>query len=232
MGYITQMLKTYLKEAQGHTLFSGESPFRVHLSAGADESRVAILAGPNASGKSLLVRLLASRLNQDKVEPVQVSMRYRTSAGIHRAFMFGSDEDQSTGATSLYAVTGALACSRGRGSPHWLMLDEPDIGLAEEYAEALGCYFAEYANALPEKAHGFVLVTHSRRMVAAFANALALRPHFMHLERPASLDEWLAAPGSRTVEELLGLEQLGNQRFSAVERIIRKAHQKKRGASA
>lgn len=216
-------MKSYLEGALNSRLFTGESPFRGFLAEGAPDSRVAIITGPNASGKSLMVRMLAATLNEEKVEPLQVSMRYRTMGGIHRAFMFGNDEDQSTGATSLYAVQGALRTSRGREAQHWVMLDEPDIGLAEEYAAALGAHLAEFANDLPKAAKGFVLVTHSRALVRGFTAAMTAAPHFVHLEKEMSLDGWLASSSQRTIEELLALDDLGNKRHSALEAILRKA---------
>lgn len=216
-------MKTYLEGALASRLFTGESPFRGYLTRGAEDSRVAVITGPNASGKSLMVRMLAATLNEEKVEPLQVSMRYRTMGGIHRAFMFGSDEDQSTGATSLYAVQGALRTSRERTAQHWVMLDEPDIGLAEEYAAALGAHLASYANDLPEKAKGFVLVTHSRALVRSFVDAMECRPHFVHLESDKSLSDWLATSEQRSIEELLALDALGNTRWSALEAVLKKA---------
>jgi len=216
-------MKSYLNGALDSRLFTGDSPFRGYLSEGADDSRVSIVTGPNASGKSLMVRMVAATLNEEQVEPLQVSMRYRTMGGIHRAFMFGSDEDQSTGATSLYAVQGALRTSRQREKAHWVMLDEPDVGLAEEYAVALGTYLAAYANEMPEHAKGMMLVTHSRALVSGFVQALQKAPHFVHLETPMTLPEWLEQPAQRTVDELLALDDLGAKRWSAIEAILKKA---------
>lgn len=221
-------MKTYLKDAVASRLMSGDGPFRAFLSEGAPETRVAVVTGPNASGKSLFVRVLAATLNEEKVEPLQVSMRYRTSSGMHRAFMFGNDEDQSTGATSLYAIMGGLKASRTRERAHWLLLDEPDIGLAEEYATSLGLYLAEYANALPELAKGFVLVSHSRALIRAFMGAMVQKPHFVHLEQERTLEEWLAPPVPRSVEDLLALDEIGHQRWQAVESLLRDARKKQR----
>lgn len=211
------------EDALASRYFSDGGPFQGTFSPGASDSRVVVLTGPNASGKSLLIRLLASWLNDDKVEPIQVSMKYRTEGGIHRAFMFGSDADQSTGATSVYAVQGALNTSNNREKPHWVMLDEPDIGLAEEYAEAMGTYVASYGNAVPAMSRGLVLVSHSRALVRGLVANLAVKPHFVHLGPPQTLESWLDAPTKRSVEDLMQLEQLGTDRFRAVEAIIRAA---------
>lgn len=213
----------YLKDAMNSRLFQDGQPFKGSLAPGAADSRVVIVAGPNASGKSLLVRLLASWLNDDKVEPIQVSMRYRTAAGMQRVFMYGSDEDQSTGATSLHAVQGALRTSRGRTADHWIMLDEPDVGLSDDYAAAMGAYLAQYGNDLPEKARGFLVVTHSRSLVAGLLGDLDRSPHFIHLGAPQSLEDWLNNPRApRTVEDLLDLERLGTERWRQVEDRLKK----------
>lgn len=216
-------MQKYLSDAMDSQLFTDGQPFKGSLALGAEDSRVAIVAGPNASGKSLLVRLLAAWLTTDKIEPLQVSMRYRTMAGMHRVFMFGSDEDQSTGATSLHAVLGATRASRDREDKHWVMLDEPDVGLSADYAAAMGEYLAQYGNDQPERSKGLLVVTHSQPLVMSLLQNLKLRPHFIHLGEPQSVEEWLHHPcSSRTVDELLNLDKLGHDRWRQVEAQLKK----------
>jgi hypothetical protein len=217
-------MKIYLTEAlESSRFFTGDSPFRGYLDAGDDASRVALVTGPNASGKSFLVKLMASWLHheEEQVEPIQVSMRYRTEGGVARAFMFGSDADQSTGATSLQAIQGALRTSRGRDKPHWVLLDEPDIGLSEDYAAALGEYLTQYANDLPKLCLGFMLITHSRKLAESFLHCSQVRPHFVHLEERLSRDAWLANRKNRSVAELLSLDKTGTERWRKVEDLIK-----------
>ncbi len=202
-----------------------DAPLSLTFSPGDPESGVFILVGDNASGKSLMVRVLASRLNADKVEPLQVSMRYRTASGMHRVFMFGSDEDESTGAVSMHAVKGGLRTCQERLEPSWVMLDEPDIGLAEGYCLALGEYLARFGNDLDgsgKKALG--LVTHSKPLIQGLVRHLKVRPHFLVAgERHAglSLEQWLADTSPRSLDELLQLNEKGHATWQAIHRILK-----------
>ncbi len=206
------------------TATTSDAPVRVSWTPGSPDSGVFILVGDNASGKSLLMRILASWLNDDKVEPLQVSMRYRTEAGLHRAFMFGSESDRSTGAVSLHAVMGGLRTCRGRSTPSWLLLDEPDIGLAEGYSQALGQHLAEFGNELDgQGTRALGLVTHSKALVRSLTERLKHPPHVLvtgEHHAGMTLEQWLQDQRSRTLEELLSLENRGFETWRKVQKIL------------
>lgn len=207
-----ELLKTIF---EGTTVFgepgNPDTPLHAQVTPGAGKGKVAIVVGSNASGKSLAVRLIGSWLNGEKpkVEPLQVSMRYRTMMGMHKAFMYGpfGDEQDSTGAVSMGAIEGGLMTARGRETPCWLLLDEPDVGLSEDFTYALGEHLARSANeGLGAKCGGLVVVTHSRELVNGMVENLAAAPHFVHVDdNPQTLTEWLAGRRRRSVEELLAL---------------------------
>jgi energy-coupling factor transporter ATP-binding protein EcfA2 len=208
--------------------FNGQdAPLKAHLTEGDPASTVLLIAGSNASGKSFGVKVLAAWLDQEspKVEALQVSMKYRTMAGIHRCFMYGpqGDEIGSTGSVSLIGVEGGLRTARGRDTPCWLMLDEPDTGLSEEFTPAMGEYLARAANeGLGSCCHALVVVSHSRALMQEMAATLAVRPHFVHVdEQPCTLADWLAAPRRRSVEELLALPETSIARYRALNKVLK-----------
>jgi hypothetical protein len=208
--------------------FSGEgAPLKAHLTEGDPASKVLLIAGANASGKSFGITVLASCLSGDKpkVEPLQVSMKYRTKEGMHRCFMFGplGDQQDSTGSISLGAVRGGLTTAKGRDRPCWLMLDEPDTGLSEEFTPAMGEYLAIAANeGLGEHCQALVVVSHSRALMKEMADTLTLRPHFVHVdEHPLKLEEWLTSARRRTVAELESLPATSTARFRAINKILK-----------
>jgi hypothetical protein len=190
---------------------------------------VTLVAGDNASGKSLLIRVLASWLNDKKVEPIQVSMRYRTASGMHRAFMFGDEQEDSTGNVSLRAIRGALGTAEKRESPCWVLLDEPDTGLSEGYAEAFGTWLSAFGNRLPlNQCRGLVIVTHSRALLSGLVNNLELVPHFVCFDQPAmSLQDWLKPKPPRTVEELLALPERSVATFRKIAKLENKIQAEK-----
>lgn len=211
--------------AENRLTANAGGPLHVSLTKGAPESRLAIMVGDNAGGKSLMVKFLASLLNQQKTEPLQVSMRYRTTAGVQRVFMYGDDSEESTGAVSLHAVEGALRTANGRESPCWVMLDEPDTGLSDSYCRALGTYLAQHANKLPGKNfEAMVIVTHSKTLVESLLANATHRPHFIAVgehQAGQTPEGWLADTSERSVEDLLGLHKKGMDTWRAVNKILK-----------
>lgn len=142
------------------------------------------------------------------METFSVSMRMRTSQGMGASFMYGSERASSTGATSLRAVTGALYNARERKHPVWLMLDEPDIGLSDKYAAAMGAYLAQEVNSMPEHIRGVSIISHSRKLLSELLTGLDTPPHEVSMGKNQSLSEYLAAQDEApaSIEELLSLK--------------------------
>ena len=211
--------------AENRLTASAGGPLHVTLTKGAPESKLTIMVGDNAGGKSLMIKFLASLLNKQNTEPLQVSMRYRTQGGIARAFMYGDDSEESTGAVSLHAVEGALRTAKGRKSPCWVMLDEPDTGLSDSYCRALGTFLSEHANELPgENFEAMVVVTHSKTLVQSLLANARHRPHFIAVgehQVGQTVESWLADSSERSVEELLGLSRKGMDTWRAVNNILK-----------
>lgn len=113
------------------------------------------MSGENGGGKSLLCRALQARVAKESkearipVEVIHVGMDMRTTGGIVRAFVFGSENDDSTGKISVRSVLSSIKTARSRKNPHWLMFDEPDVGAGEGYRHAMGELFASFALDLP-----------------------------------------------------------------------------------
>lgn len=201
-------------------------PLNVSYQAGHPESRLVLIAGDNASGKSLMIRILAGWLNEAKVEPLQVSMRYRTMSGMHRMFMFGlGDEEDSTGNVSLTAINGAMKTAEGREKPCWMMLDEPDTGMSEGYCAAMGTYLANFGNRVVPLNHcqGMVVVTHSRKLISSMLFTLEKQPHFLcfsDAQGPDLLTAWLEDERDRSVEELLALNENSHELFKRINKVL------------
>jgi predicted ATPase len=211
-----------------NSYFNGEgAPLKASLTLGPKASRVAIVVGSNGSGKSFAVRVIASWLlsKKQKVEPLQVSMKYRTEAGLLRALQYGpfGDGQDSTGANSVRAVEGALSTAQSRTSPCWILLDEPDTGLSEDFTHALGTHLALKANeGLGAACGGLVVVTHSRELVRGLLDTLVVPPHFVHIdEAPQTLPDWLGTARRRSLEELLALPRKSVATFRALNKVLK-----------
>lgn len=211
-----------------------ECPFSVHLQAGDSTSRMLVVAGENAEGKSMLVRYLAAWAKKDEdMSPLTISIRERTGSGLHemasfrRAMMFGEEHQQSTGETSFSTTRNAFSNVAARakdGKAPLLILDEPDMGLSEGYAHAFGTWLARQAQAMPAEA-ALILVSHSRALVRAFRDeSIAISheiPHFAYMGAQAmSFNDWLDKPVHHSVEDLMGLRDLAMERFRTAERLM------------
>ena len=210
-------------------------PFTAHYTPG--HPRTLLVLGENVSGKSLFVGgLLGWARAHHQVAPVEVSIRQRTGAGtsdiagMRRTMMFGDESEQSTGATSTKVLDGAFGTVESRagdGQPALLVLDEPELGLSDGYAQAMGTYLARRAQNLPERAAGLVIVTHNRALARAFARELGQVPSIVQMGTPGSWETWLAGEAPRSVEELLALPALGRTRQMAVHRLLSESRRKR-----
>lgn len=203
-------------------------PFSATLEVG--HPRVLIVAGENCSGKSLLAQSLTSwAKHHHGITNISVSIRERTGAGtfelagMRRIMMFGDDSEQSTGAGSARVIDSAFQNLKSRADETHraiLMLDEPELGLSEGYAGAMGRYIGSKALIMPDLSSGVAIVTHSRVLGRELAASLNEAPSFLMLNGSIGLAEWLKGDPVRTVEELLGLPKLNHERWKLVNKVL------------
>lgn len=211
-------------------LTADESPFRGTLVDG--DERVLLVTGENASGKSLAFRLIMQLANSGGVEPIAVSIRERTASGtdemarMKRVFTYGDEETSSTGSVSARVVQSGFDALDTWGNPVILALDEPELGLSDGYARALGEYIGARAQGMAGNACGVMVVTHSRALARGLLAGLEAQPTMIAMlgrgDAPvSSLGEWIDATPERSVDDLLGLREKAHERFQAVSRILR-----------
>lgn len=212
-------------------IFSSEDggPFQAHLAPGA--SNVVLVTGSNASGKSVFFRVLASLAKSEQnATGITLSIRERTGSGLHemasmrRAMMYGEETEQSTGACSVHTVEKGFANARSyakKGTRVVLMLDEPEMGLSEDYTSAMGQWLAQQAKAMTHKNElGLVVVTHSRALVKRLVEELGQDPTFVNTDSPQTVSQWVNQVPERTVDDLLALDKLGKTRWRAMQDFV------------
>ena len=201
------------------------SPFDATITPG--DPRLLVIAGENASGKSLLFRVLCAQVRKAGALPVSLSIRERTGSGsgdmsrMRQVMMYGDESDQSTGAVSVQTVlTGFGNIDRDGGSI--LALDEPELGLSDGYAHALGQLIGQRSRTTPDGCGGVVVVTHSRSLVRGIVAEIGAAPTFVHVGSSEQLDvdTWLTRPEPRTVEDLLALPEIGRARFRQANQLL------------
>lgn len=211
-------------------------PFTATLAEG--YSRVALVAGENCSGKSLFVETLRSwAKHRCQVSSICVSIRERTGAGTYemssfrRTMMFGDESEHSTGATSAKVVETAFANANSWGrddrKPTLLVLDEPELGLSEGYACAMGALIGQRVLELDPGVVGVAVVSHSRGLARALAETLGQAPAFVKLGEAVDFATWLAAVETRSVDELRALGKLDHERWRLVQQALDEQKKKK-----
>lgn len=216
------------------TWFGDDAPLQASFHPGDEDSKVIIVGGTNASGKSMVIKILSAVMGRDKVEPIQVSMRYRAGMevpGFQRAMMFGSEDDESTGVISAQAIQGAIRTAQSRTAPHWVMFDEPDIGLAEEYAIPMGRLIGRFTGSPGEFTEGLAIVSHSKPLISGLLKEVALKPHFLHLDSEENLEQWLSTKSERTVDELYELGTKGITRWRQIQAYLKDKDAKKNAST-
>jgi energy-coupling factor transporter ATP-binding protein EcfA2 len=186
------------------------------------DNNILIIFGENASGKSLFSNVVEQSAREEKIEIRNACMRNRTSGGISRAFVFGDESCQSTGETSFNVARKALESTLKANKAAIAILDEPDVGLSDYYAPAMGKYIAESYLKMNEN-QGIVLVSHSRLLIKSFLTTLNSPVNTIGINIKSDLDTWIKDKSEASVEELLNLSSYAKDKEMAIYREIEKA---------
>lgn len=183
---------------------------------------VMVVGGTNASGKSVFCSLISSIVKAHGFARREVSMTNRTSTGFERAMIFGDEGDNSTGYNSVSAAMKGIKSSKLSSVPSVLILDEPDIGLSEEYAGAFGEYIASQVLEPDHSLKLIVIVSHSRPLYRRLLAALPCTPHAVFLgSKTQTFMDWLhASPEHYGPEMMEFLIKRGREMRSAIGRAF------------
>lgn len=184
-------------------------------------SKILFVVGSNASGKSLVGRIVELVSKEAGVPKRSCSMRNRTSGELGQRMVFGTEDDDSTGNNSVHTTVIGLK-STVESNNAVLILDEPDIGLADEYSAALGQYIAQNVNQHHEKLGLIVLITHSHKLIDMAINELTVPFSTVFVgDDKTSFEEWRERPfKAASIEELLDLKNKSHETWSRVQKLL------------
>lgn len=185
-------------------------------------SKILFVVGSNASGKSLVGRIVELVASEEELPKRSCSMRNRTSGEFGQRLVFGSEDDSSTGENSVHASVIGLKSTVESKNSAVLVLDEPDLGLADEYSAALGQHIAKTVNENHETLGLIVVITHSHKLIDAAISALSVPFSKMHVgDANVSFDEWRARPfKAATIEELMNLKHKSRETWGRVQMLL------------
>lgn len=208
----------FIEKVKDSYWFTNESPFRIHYVN--NNSKVCVITGQNASGKSFLRKILSVRHEDENVEYIHLSQCGRSSSsGLMAVMVYGSEHENSTGYISTKGIKGAIKTGIGRNKPFSIMLDEPEIGCSEELALSLSMKIKDNVDNM-EHLNTLYIVTHSRNIVTPL---LDLNPNYVNLHNSddiayPTIQDWL----NRKIQpvDVDELYEKANKNWSAVSKLI------------
>jgi hypothetical protein len=181
-------------------------------------SKLLIITGDNAEGKSFFVKLFDEYCDRKiNTECLRLGMSLRTEKHWSRSCIYKDESAFSTGDSSISSVIKGIETCQKREQEHYVIFDEPNLGLAESYHYALGEYFARFITDMPSLTKGMVIVTHSRELVRPL---LDYHPHHLRFGDNQNIKNWVERnPKRKNIEELLWLPEKGRRKFKRVQEV-------------
>jgi ABC-type dipeptide/oligopeptide/nickel transport system ATPase component len=133
------------------------------------------ITGENASGKSMLRRLLQQIARKKDIESISISPEWRQQGGILRAFVYGDESYDASGKIAANVVLKAIKTSNGRTNSHIIILDEIDMGLSDNAAAGVGEEIADFCKNAPQFLNLFVVISHRKPLLEPIMDASHIR---------------------------------------------------------
>ncbi|HCC22323.1 hypothetical protein A2480_04295 [Candidatus Uhrbacteria bacterium RIFOXYC2_FULL_47_19] len=218
---------------------------------GDPDSRVVLVLGDNASGKSYFRRLVEYTVQIGRLTELaripdgkypsdifEVSPEERMEPGSFAALRYGDEAMHSTGDSSLQMVSRTIGWIRDAAQKKptrdcIAYFDEPDMGSGLRVAKSIGLLIGSLgAERIPQLKSIFV-TSHNPAVVRQLLKADS-RPHYVFLgdsEGPRTIEDWLEMQKSEEVDPISPeeLKKLSRQRFSDIQKVLdlRKERRKK-----
>ena len=183
------------------------------------KEKLIVITGSNASGKSLLRRIVSNNGRKNNLLVADLSHERRTTQDITRAFLYGDENSDSTGNITASSLIGLFRTSAKWNENHLLIIDEPEIGLGEEAQMGMGIYIREKIESASDKLHNIVIFTHSRYILEELNK---IDHHYHHVGNEyKSIEEF----NNRELFPLspVQLNDISNSTFGVIDGILNRA---------
>lgn len=201
-------------------------------------SRLSLVLGENAAGKSLFRRIIhqvthpgrESRGFGDSGVPrgdfpvgemIHLSMEGRTNSEVMSSMVYGTEGWHSTGENSAHTLSGAFRTCTSRDHTTIVYWDEPDIGMSAGAAAGAGIAIREFIEAEENPLMEAVfLTTHSVPLVRQLA---PLNPHYIFLgnaDGPRTLADWFTWQMDPPPISIETLKTSARERFLDIQKVL------------
>ncbi|OHD23654.1 MAG: hypothetical protein A2Y38_23435 [Spirochaetes bacterium GWB1_59_5] len=217
---------------------SGEPAIPFVWDQGDPASKLVLVLGENAGGKSFFRRIIReltriARVNDmgkhipagpfPVAEMVHLSMEGRTGGGFASSCVYGTEGWLSTGANSAHTITKGIETLQGRGHRTVAYWDEPDIGMSNGCAAGAGVTLRTFVESPSLLVQAIFVTTHSVPLAWQLTTGLTHKPHYVYLGSmtpPATLADWFVAQQSPVPVSPEALHETGNRRFLRIRDIL------------
>ena len=154
-----------------------------------NESPVTIITGDNASGKSFVRKIFQAMCAYKipkKIECIHLSQEGRCQSGIPSAIIYGTEDGESTGSNTITTMLTTFKTSHSRENDHFIIFDEPEIGLSDEYSAGMGIRIKQFIKEAPDSFFGAVVISHNKDLIKGL---LDLNPNHMNMSDDSSLND-------------------------------------------
>ena len=175
-------------------------------------SKLVLVLGENASGKSLFRRAASLAVHQGRVSSYEgraiprgafpmsefIGLSMQGRSGQYSSMIYGDESRSSTGENSARAVTMGIQTATNRRLTHALYWDEPDIGMTAGLAAGAGMAIRAFIQTDTPLTQAVFVTTHSEALVRVL---MECDPHYIYLgdaEGPRTLEQWLAQQSNPT----------------------------------
>ncbi len=156
-----------------------------------NNSKLNVITGENATGKSLLRKIITGKARKNNVFAYHFSQQARSTGGFERAFIYGSEDDESTGQISAHVTLKSFSNSLKNTNQHIIVWDEPDTGLSDAYAAGLGSKIHDFLLTNHEPLLATFLISHNKHLIKQL---MPLNPNHFAVGNKHSLQDWLNEP--------------------------------------
>lgn len=196
---------------------------------GNSASPLILMAGENASGKSVICRLLGKLSIEHDLRHVEISMGDRNSKGVFSKIReygrYGDEDRESTGYLTINRIIKDSKALLESDKDFCFVLDEAELGLSEEYHQALGQLIARtHADFLASgRCRAFLVCSHSRILLKAILASTSPRPSSIYLSMEptdVTLYDWLDSPlMHRSIDDLLSLPERAREKRRSINQL-------------
>lgn len=189
----------------------------------ATTEKLLLITGDNASGKSLLRRVIESKCHKYNIKAMSLSQERRSISDYTRAFIYGSEDYESTGQITARSIQNMFKSSFAWDINHILIIDEPEIGLSDESQLGLAQYIKDNIKKLKENVIQVVIFTHSKILIEELSE---LNHIYIHIGgKYKTVDEYINRKIVPVDPSMIG--DIARANFAIIEDLIEESKEKK-----